>query len=127
MNAKSRRIAYWTSTMIFALFLLADGIAGLMHEETGRQVVTHLGYPIYVMGILGAAKIGAAIAIVQDRYRTIKEWAYAGFAISCYGAFVSRLVVGDTGIDLMFPVIFLLIAAIPYVLWKTAGPKAAAI
>jgi hypothetical protein len=126
MNPKALKIAYWMATIIFALFLVADGVAGLLHEETGRQVLVHLGYPLYVMSIMGAAKIAGAVAIVQNRCRTLKEWAYAGFAISCYGAFVSRFAVGDTGIDLIFPVIFLAIAAIPYGLWKIAGQKSAA-
>jgi hypothetical protein len=91
-----------------------------MRQELGRQVMAHLGYPDYVMSILGAAKVAAAVAILQWRSPLLKEWAFAGFAMTCYGAFFSRLAVGDGGMDLMFPSIFFFIMLVPYYIWKRA-------
>jgi len=120
MRPKTLKIAYWASTGLFALLLVMDGVAGILQEETGRQVLLHLGYPVYAMTIMGAAKLAAAVAILQWRYRTVKEWAFAGFAFTCYGAFFSRLTVGDSGIDLLFPIIFFLLMLVPYYFWKRA-------
>jgi hypothetical protein len=122
-NSKNMTKAYWAATGIFALLLLMDGIGGVTRSPLGEEVLLHLGYPLYLMPFLGALKILAAAAVLQTRFTAIKEWAYAGFAFNCLGAFVSRLVVGDSGIDLWFPWIFLLFGAVPYALWKmTAVP-----
>ena len=119
-NAKNHTKAYWAATAIFALLLVMDGAGGVMRASQGEAVLLHLGYPLYLMPFLGVLKILAAVAVLQTRVTVVKEWAYAGFAFNCLGAFVSRLVVGDTGIDLWFPWVFLLFGAVPYVLWKKA-------
>lgn len=113
--------SYWTATIIFALLLLMDGMGGVMRAPQGEEVLLHLGYPLYLMPFLGALKILAAVAILQTGFSAVKEWAYAGFAFNCLGAFVSRLVAGDSGLDLFFPWIFFLFGAVPYVLWKKAS------
>jgi hypothetical protein len=118
MQPGTLRISYWTATIIFALLLVMDGLGGVMQAEAGKQSLAHLGYPLYLLTMMGTAKILAAVAIVQTRFRAIKEWAFAGFAISCVGAFWSRAVVGD-GIDLLiYPVVFLAIMFVPYFFWK---------
>lgn len=125
MSPKTLNILYWTATALFALLLLGDGVGGLMRAQAGAEVLNHLGYPLYVMSILGAAKIAGAAAILQPRYALLREWAYAGFALSCYGAFTSRLAVGDSGLDLAFPIIFFAIMLIPYSLGKMRESAAA--
>lgn len=124
-SSKNTKRAYWAATIIFALLLLMDGAGGVMRAPQGEEVLLHLGYPLYLMPFLGVLKILAAAAILQTKFTTVKEWAYAGFAFNCLGAFVSRLAVGDSGIDLLFPWLFLVIGTIPYVLWKKmpAAPR----
>jgi len=39
--------------------------------------MTHLGYPIYFMKILGTAKLVGVAAILYGRFSRLKEWAYA--------------------------------------------------
>jgi uncharacterized membrane protein YphA (DoxX/SURF4 family) len=118
MQPKALKLSYWIATVVFALLLVMDGIGGIMQAEAGKEALAHLGYPMYLMTIMGVAKVLAAVAILQTRFRTVKEWAFAGFVISCVGAFWSRATVGD-GVDLLiWPVIFLAIMAVPYVLWK---------
>lgn len=109
---------YWSLTIIFCLAMLMDGIGGITKQEAGQEVMRHLGYPIYAMVIFGVAKILGVIAILQTRYRTIKEWAYAGFIINCIGAFASRASVGDGGLELVFPLIILTITLFSYFAWK---------
>lgn len=119
MTPKTLNIAYWTATLLFASLLVMDGIGGIMQAEAGKEALAHLGYPMYLLPMAGFAKLLAAIAIVQTKFKTIKEWAFAGFAVSCYGALWSRMAVGD-GIELLlFPVIFFAIMLVPYYLWKS--------
>ncbi|CCH53232.1 hypothetical protein BN8_02310 [Fibrisoma limi BUZ 3] len=106
-KARISKIGYWTLTGLFALAMLMDGIAGVVQEETGKEVMRHLGYPMNLLIICGIAKILGVVAILQTRFRTIKEWAYAGFAINFIGAFASRAFVGD-GADLLIPPVVML-------------------
>jgi uncharacterized membrane protein YphA (DoxX/SURF4 family) len=109
---------YWIATIIFALMMIADGFGGITQQEAGKEVLKHLGYPMYLLIIVGIAKLLGAVSILQNKFTVIKEWAYAGFAINFIGAFASRAFVGD-GIPLLIPpIIALAIMFIPYILWK---------
>ena len=115
---KKLKIAYWTATIIFALWLLLDGIGGVSQVAAGKTVVASLGYPFYILTITGSAKILAAVAVVQNKFKTIKEWAFAGYAIDCMGASLSQFFVGGHIGSIIFPLIFLVLMFIPYYLWK---------
>jgi uncharacterized membrane protein YphA (DoxX/SURF4 family) len=109
---------YWVTTVLFALFLLGDAYGGITKQQAGVDVLNHLGYPLYLLVVVGVAKLFCAAAILQTRFITIKEWAFACFGAICFLAFASRASVGDTGLDLMFPIIFFGIMLIPYYFWK---------
>ncbi|MBB6236002.1 putative membrane protein YphA (DoxX/SURF4 family) [Pedobacter sp. AK013] len=115
---KKLKTWHWIATIIFALMMIMDGIGGITQQEAGKEVLKHLGYPMYLLIIVGIAKLLGAASILQNKFITLKEWAYAGFAINFIGAFASRAFVGD-GISLLIPpLIALVIMFIPYVLWK---------
>lgn len=115
---KKLKTWYWITTIIFALMMIMDGVGGITQQEAGKEVLKHLGYPMYLLIIVGIAKLLGAASILQNKFTTIKEWAYAGFAINFIGAFASRAFVGD-GIALLIPpLIALVIMFIPYILWK---------
>ncbi|CAH0238318.1 hypothetical protein SRABI27_02655 [Pedobacter sp. Bi27] len=115
---KKLKTWYWIITIIFALMMVMDGVGGITQQEAGKEVLKHLGYPMYLLIIVGIAKLLGAASILQNKFKTIKEWAYAGFTINFIGAFASRAFVGD-GISLLIPpLIALVIMFIPYILWK---------
>jgi hypothetical protein len=118
MKTNKIRIFYWVSTGIFALLMLMDSIGGITHEATGVAIMKHLGYPEYALTIFGVAKLLGALAILQPKFRTLREWAYAGFAINFIGAFCSRVAVGDPIGELIAPVVAILIMLVPYYAWK---------
>jgi uncharacterized membrane protein YphA (DoxX/SURF4 family) len=122
MNSKALKISYWIATIVFALLLVMDGIGGITQQQAGKDSLQHLGYPMYLLSITGVAKVLAALAILQTKFRTIKEWAFAGFAINCYGALWSRAAVGDSVGMIAFPIVFFAIMLVPYVLWKKYQP-----
>lgn len=117
-SSKKITIAYWVSTGIFAFFLIGDGLGGVLQAEAGKVSLAALGYPMYLLTIIGIAKILAALAILQNKYKTLKEWAFAGFAITCFGAFASHYFSHSSALMLVLPFIFLGIMAVPYILWK---------
>ncbi|MDB5137449.1 MAG: DoxX family protein [Mucilaginibacter sp.] len=118
MKPKTTKILYWTAIPIFSLLMLMDGIAGLMRVEGGKQSISHLGYPVYLLSIVGFAKVCGVIALIQTKYPILKEWAYAGFTISFIGAFASRAFVGDSVGLLIPPIVMLAIMFGTYFLWK---------
>ncbi|NMN39618.1 DoxX family protein [Pedobacter sp. SG918] len=109
---------YWIATIIFGLMMIMDGIGGITQQEAGKEVLKHLGYPMYLLIIVGIAKLLGAASILQNKFITLKEWAYAGFSINFIGAFASRAFVGDGMSLLIPPLIALVIMFIPYALWK---------
>lgn len=109
---------HWGLTVLFCLMMLADGIAGLMLEKTGQEAMRQLGYPLYIMTITGAAKILGALALLQPRYRTLKEWAFAGFTIDFVGAAASTAFAG-MGLAGMVPALVMQVVLFGlYYLWK---------
>jgi len=118
MKPKTVKVFYWTMTLFLAVLFLFDGIGGVTQQQAGQDVMKHLGYPMYVLIIFGVAKILGVIAILQAKFQTIKEWAYAGFAFNFIGAFASRAAVGDGIGETIFPLIMLGILFISYFLWK---------
>ena len=118
MKPKTLNTIYWIVTILFALMMLADGAAGVSQQKDGQEAFRQLGYPLYVMTIVGTAKILGAIALLQNKFSLLKEWAFAGFAINFIGASASWAFVGAEFFFVIFPLIMLLLMLLVYVLWK---------
>ena len=118
MKPKTIKIIYWAVTILFSLFMLFSGASEVMQIEQAKELMKHLGYPIYVNTIIGVAKILGAIAVLQWKSRTLKEWAYAGFTIDFIGAGASFYFAGDEILLALSPMIFLAVMFLSYFLWK---------
>jgi len=121
MKPATTKILYWVFTILFCTFFTMDAIGGITKQQAGVDVMQHLGYPVYAMQIMGVAKLLGVIAILQPKFNTIKEWAFAGFAINFIGASASRAIVGDSGFLIVLPLIMLAFMFLPYLLWKKLG------
>ena len=60
-----------------------------------RTVFERLGYPSYLLVILGVWKLLGAVALAIPRFPRLKEWAYAGVIFNLTGALVSHVVSRD--------------------------------
>jgi hypothetical protein len=118
MTPKTIKIIYWILTVLFGLAMLGDAYGGISKQQAGQDVMRHLGYPIYIMVITGGFKLLGAIAILQNKFKTVKEWAFAGFAINFIGAMASRAFVGDEIGLLIPPLVMLAVMSILYYVWK---------
>ena len=118
MKPKIIKIIYWVVTILFSLFMLYSGFSEVTQIQQAQEIMKHLGYPIYVNTIIGAAKILGALAILQWKFRTLKEWAYAGFTIDFIGAGASLYFAGDGILMALSTTIFLAVMFISYFLWK---------
>ncbi|GGE98494.1 DoxX family protein [Hymenobacter cavernae] len=126
MKPKIVAILYWSLTGLCAAAMLMAGLAEMMRSTEGQEIMRHLGYPVYVMTIIGVGKVLGALAITQNRFRTLKEWAYAGFTINMLGAAASRAYAGDSTGLIVSPLLFLGLLLITYFFWKKRLARAAA-
>ena len=110
INGKAGKIIYWIATIWLSLGMFSTGIMQLLKKpgQGGIDMIAHLGYPVYLLIILGIWKILGVIVILAPKIPLIKEWAYAGFFFAMTGALFSHLAVNDPGIEL-FPSVLLLI------------------
>ncbi len=121
---KTGKLIYWIATIWLALGMVSTGLVQLMKQngQGGLDMLDHLGYPVYLLMILGAWKILGAVAVLVPGIPVIKEWAYAGFFFLMTGAFFSHLAIGDTAVEL-FPSLLLLILTIISWYFRPAGRK----
>jgi DoxX-like family len=111
---KRNKIIYWIATVWLSLGLLSGAIFQLMRMEDAVKNFTHLGYPLYLLTILGIWKILGAAAILVPKLPLVKEWAYAGIFFTMTGAFISHLIMGDTMAETFPSVLTLIIAAVSW-------------
>jgi hypothetical protein len=90
-----RAITYWIFTFLVAFEMTAGGIWDLLRIEYVRVVMAHLGYPMYLLMILGIWKIPGAIVLFLPGFLRLKEWAYAGAVFNYTGAAASHIIAGD--------------------------------
>lgn len=93
---KRNKIIYWIATVFLAFGMLAGGVQQLLQIGGYVDIVGQLGYPLYLLSILGAWKILGVVAVLIPKYPLVKEWAYAGFFFAMSGAAISHLVVSHS-------------------------------
>ncbi|MGO4515854.1 DoxX family protein [Terriglobus sp. 2YAB30_2] len=96
MKASKAFVAgFWISTVIFALQIGFTAYAQLKLPQVA-ETFTHLGFPGYFRIELSWAKFaGLAALLIPMVPARLKEWAYAGFAITLVSALIAHLAVGD--------------------------------
>jgi uncharacterized membrane protein len=94
---KRNKIIYWVATALLSFGMLSSGISQILHLKDMNELITHVGYPLYFMYIIGVWKILGVIAILIPNFKLLKEWAYAGFFFLMTGALISHLAMGDVG------------------------------
>ena len=111
---KRNKIIYWISTIWLALGMVSTGTVQLFKAKEGQggvDMVTHLGYPVYLLTILGIWKILGVVALLIPKFPLLKEWAYAGIFFVMSGAIFSHIATGDP-VSALFPSLLLLILTV---------------
>ncbi len=111
---KRNKVIYWISTIWLALGMASTGIVQLLRVKEEVDMMTHLGYPIYFLSILGVWKILGVIAVLIPGFSLVKEWAYAGFFFVMSGAVFSHLVRGDEAKEFFGPLLLLTLTVVSW-------------
>lgn len=106
MNKKT--VAYWIFTALTALAIGGSGITQFLKpDELVQNLTVNLGYPMYIMALMGVFKISGAVVILAPGLPRLKEWAYAGIFINMVGGAYSHVAAKDP-IGEMIPVLVIL-------------------
>jgi hypothetical protein len=93
-RSKGLIIGFWIATGLFCLEIGFTAYAQLSLPQV-TAAFTHLGFPGYFRVELSWAKfLGVALLLAPVPSR-LKEWAYAGFAITLGSALLAHFAVGD--------------------------------
>lgn len=111
---KTWKIIYIISTALVSLGLLLGSYSELIQNSVSVELMNHLGYPLYLLYIIGVAKFLAVIGILQKFSSTLREWAYAGIVIDLVGAIASHIFVGDGISVYISAIVFLAITFLSY-------------
>lgn len=107
--SKRNKILYWVATIWLALGMVSTGIVQIIQLEEETIKMKALGYPMYILTLIGVWKILGSLAILLPKLPFLKEWAYAGFFFVMSGAIFSHFVVGDSATEFFGPTLLLLL------------------
>jgi hypothetical protein len=116
MKTNPKVIGYWLTTGLFSAAFLASGAAELTGAPAAVTPTLALGYPAYVLTILGLWKVLSVPALLAPRLPRLKEWAYAGIFFDLTGAAASHAFSGASPGIIATPLVFLLIAVASWAL-----------
>jgi uncharacterized membrane protein YphA (DoxX/SURF4 family) len=91
---KAKAIGYWICTALIAFSFLSGGVGYLLRLPQPLQGITQLGYPVYLVTILGIWKLLGGIVVLLPGFPLVKEWAYAGMFFDLTGATASHIATG---------------------------------
>jgi uncharacterized membrane protein YphA (DoxX/SURF4 family) len=117
-RTKKQKATYWVATIVLASGLIGSGFQQLLRVEGVGALapayawgIEQLGYPGYLLTILGTWKLLGAVAILIPRFPLLKEWAYAGILFLLTGAMFSHLASGHLWYESL-PALFLLVLTV---------------
>ena len=93
-RSKGIVIGFWTVTALFCLQIGFTAYAQLALPQVA-EAFTRLGFPDYFRVDLSLAKLLGVVMLLAPVPARLKEWAYAGFAITLGSALIAHLSVGD--------------------------------
>ncbi|MES2371560.1 MAG: DoxX family protein [Bacteroidota bacterium] len=111
---KRNKIIYWIATIWLSLGMVSTGIVQLLKMKQETDMMTSLGYPLYLLTILGTWKLLGVIAVLIPKFPLLKEWAYAGFFFAMSGAVFSHFAVGDGGKEFFGPVLLIVLTVVSW-------------
>jgi DoxX-like family len=87
-------IGFWTVTALFCLQIGFTAYAQLSLPQVA-EAFTRLGFPDYFRVELAWAKLLGIVLLLAPVPARLKEWAYAGFAITLGSALIAHVSIGE--------------------------------
>jgi DoxX-like family len=93
-RSKGIVVGFWIATALLCLQIGFTAYAQLRLPPVA-EAFAHLGFPDYFRVELAWAKFIGVVLLLAPVAARLKEWAYAGFAITLGSALIAHLSVGD--------------------------------
>lgn len=113
---KRTKIIYWIATAWLSLGMLSTGTVQLIRMKEEVENITQLGYPAYILTLIGVWKFLGVIAVLIPKFPLLKEWAYAGFFFAMSGALFSHIAAGNGAKELFGPALLLVLTVLSWYL-----------
>ena len=115
-RSKGIVIGFWIATGLFCLQIGFTAYAQLQLPQVA-EAFTRLGFPDYFRVELAWAKLLGVVMLFGPVPARLKEWAYAGFAITLVSALIAHLAVGDGPEAWSFAVVTGVLWGFSYFFW----------
>jgi hypothetical protein len=117
-------IGFWVTTALFTLQMGFTAYAQLKLPQVAAAF-THLGFPAYFRVELSWAKFAGLAVLLAPVPARVKEWAYAGFAITLVSALIAHFSVGDGPQNWGWAAGTAVLWALSYGFWRRLEAKSA--
>jgi hypothetical protein len=124
-RSKGLLVGFWVVTALFCLQMGFTAFAQLKLPQVADAFV-HLGFPAYFRVELSWAKFLGVVLLLAPVPPRLKEWAYAGFAITLGSALLAHVSVGDGPEAWSWAAVTSVLWALSYFFWRRLGSAPAA-
>jgi hypothetical protein len=122
-RSKGLLVGFWVVTALFCLQMGFTAFAQLKLPQVADAFV-HLGFPAYFRVELSWAKFLGVVLLLAPVPPRLKEWAYAGFAITLGSALLAHVSVGDGPEAWSWAAVTSVLWALSYFFWRRLQPAA---
>tara|TARA_R110000868_G_scaffold267219_2_gene526510 strand:- start:471 stop:878 length:408 start_codon:yes stop_codon:yes gene_type:complete len=91
----SQKPFYYIALGLFAIAVIGSIINSIVNFDTVAVTFTKLGYPIYLINLLGVFQSIGLLMIVFNKSHWSLEWIYAGFFMNYTLGAISHLAIKD--------------------------------
>lgn len=113
---KRDKIIFYVATGLLTLLMLFSVSMYFFKHADAAQMFNNFGYPTYIIYPYAVAKLLGLFAIWYPNFKTIKEWAYAGFFFAFILAFFAHFMIGDG--EQMGALVALILLVVSYIFNK---------
>src|ERR1700722_20351416 len=100
---KRKLIWYWIITGLLSFCIFFGGLTQAVQMKQTLDGFKPLGYPTYLISLIGIWKMLGVIAILIPGFKLLKEWAYAGIFFTMTGAVISHIASNNVSVQIIAP------------------------
>lgn len=119
--SKTTRIAARVLTTLLTIIWIFFGTQYFGNPETIAAINHQLGYPLYIIPVIGVTHILGGIGLQIPNMPRLTEWVYAALVIDLALAGLSHLLSGDIFLNFLHPLVLIILVLISYILRRRMG------